>query len=46
MCVKGPTLNEMKLEHKFISEGSYHFTDQFCKDELNPTHIPRLDVTA
>lgn len=46
MRVKGPTLNEMKFEHKFISEGIYQLTDQFCKDELNPTHILRLNVTA
>jgi len=46
VCGKGPALNEMKLEHKFICEGSYHLTHQFCKDELNPTHILRLDVTA
>lgn len=33
VCVKSPTLDEVRPGHMFISQGSPHFISRFCKAE-------------
>jgi len=39
LVVKCLTLDEIKTNYTFISEGNPHLTSRFCMVELDPTQI-------